>query len=324
MSLTPMCHLVSDHRSLFLFNHIRLTRYLRTYRSSLFLKFVAADQNLSVTPKYKFHTLLVSSSNDGIIKLWAFESRELLASFDIQAIFALLLSPGPRQLIYATYDRNICICDTPPDILTQARNVTRKKSAHRDLLNSDATRRPSVGHHRPPIPLSHIVPRPLPARDPQQPTFLCLSKLLRFSSRIVKNDQPCDLLDFHATLPLPSNRPPAECSPSTSLPRGRTFFHPIQSPSNKGKQKAREPKRKSVRVVDVPLGQATYGDEVGVDDGVRPYVVSFCLSWFQKKEKKPARRPVYDDVPESEEEEEDVVQPVVVSPGCPKPIRSQI
>ncbi|KAG2066071.1 WD40 repeat-like protein [Suillus decipiens] len=264
-------------------------------------------------------TLLASTSADSTIKLWAFESRQLLASFDIRTTFPLFLSPDSRQLIYATYDHNhnhndleICICDTPPDILTEARIIARKKSARRNLPNSNATRHPPAGLRKPQIYPIPIAPRPPPARDPQQPAFLRLSKFLRFSSRAnavdpVRNNQPRDPLDFPATLPLPSDRPPAECSPSTSLPSGRAFF-------GKGKQKARGPKRESVKVVDVPLGQATPGDEVGVDDGVRPYVVFFCLSWFQKKEKKPARRPVYDDDSESDEEEENVVQPVVVSP----------
>ncbi|KAG2069007.1 WD40 repeat-like protein [Suillus decipiens] len=152
-------------------------------------------------------TLLVSSSDDETIKLWAFKSRELLASFDIHTTFALLLSPNSRQLIYATYGNNIYICDTPPDIVAQARNVTRKKSPHKDLLNSDATRRHPAGHRKPPISAVPIAPRPPPARDSQQLTFLRLSKFLRFSSRTVKNDQPRDPLDVPATSPLPPSLP---------------------------------------------------------------------------------------------------------------------
>ncbi|KAG2745275.1 hypothetical protein P692DRAFT_201793083 [Suillus brevipes Sb2] len=85
-----------------------------------------------------------------------------------------------------------------------------------------------------------------------------------------------------------------------------------------GKQKSREPKRRPVKIVNVPLGQATYADAVGVDDGYRPYVVFFCLSWFQKKKKKPQPQPVvYDDEfdGDDDEEEENVPVPVAVPPS---------
>ncbi|KAG2361612.1 hypothetical protein BDR07DRAFT_1409084 [Suillus spraguei] len=186
--------------------------------------------------------------------------------------------------------------DIPPNILAQARLIARRKSARRDLLNSDATHCPPAGQRKPPIYAIPIAPRPLPTRDPQQATFLRLHKLLRFSSRANavhsdRNNQPRD---------------------------------PLDSSSHEGKQRAREPRRKTAHIANVPLGQATYGDVVGVDDGVRPFVLFFCLSWFQKKEKKPEPRPVYDDDPESDEEEENVLDPVAVPPpGYPKPVRSQ-
>jgi WD40 repeat protein len=81
--------------------------------------------------------LLASASRDDTVKLWAFESRQLLATFDVQNLGVLILSPDSRKLAYATYtivppsnpdlvhptwaDHRICICDTPPDILAQAR-----------------------------------------------------------------------------------------------------------------------------------------------------------------------------------------------------------
>jgi WD40 repeat protein len=68
--------------------------------------------------------LLASASFDDTIKLWAFESRQLLASFDVQDIFKLVFSPDSRHLAYTTYttdDSKICICDTPSDVLAQAR-----------------------------------------------------------------------------------------------------------------------------------------------------------------------------------------------------------
>ncbi|KAG1807271.1 quinon protein alcohol dehydrogenase-like superfamily [Suillus subaureus] len=286
--------------------------------------------------------LLASASYDNTIKLWAFASRQLLASFNIQVhnIVRLILSPDSRQLAYIINNNNdykICICDTPPGILAQARIIARKKLGRRDILDvrvssfaryathqspplqSDATRRPPAGHRRPRISAIPIVPRPSPTRDAQQPTLLRLGKFLRFSPpmnalRPGRKDQSRDPLDFPATLPLPPNRLHADSSPLTSLPGGRASFNPIRSPSDKGKQKAREPKRKAVKVVDVPLGQATYGDVVGVDDGIRPYVLFFCLSWFQKKEKKQEPRPVYDDELEDDDEEENALGPVSLTP----------
>jgi WD40 repeat protein len=63
--------------------------------------------------------LLASASFDGI-KLWAFESRQLLASFDDTAANQFVLSPDSRKLAYTTFNgsHKIHICDIPPDILT--------------------------------------------------------------------------------------------------------------------------------------------------------------------------------------------------------------
>ncbi|KAG2340763.1 hypothetical protein BDR05DRAFT_966649, partial [Suillus weaverae] len=53
-----------------------------------------------------------------------------------------------------------------------------------------------------------VVQRPPPTINPQQPVFVRLSKLLRFSPRTKavrpgQNDEHHDSLDFSATLPLP-------------------------------------------------------------------------------------------------------------------------
>ncbi|KAG2106937.1 uncharacterized protein F5147DRAFT_216455 [Suillus discolor] len=63
--------------------------------------------------------LLASASVDNTIKLWSFESRQLLLSFDVQAPFTLILSPDSHQLAYTTWDEaRIHVCDIPADILT--------------------------------------------------------------------------------------------------------------------------------------------------------------------------------------------------------------
>jgi len=146
-------------------------------------------------------------------------------------------------------------------------------------LQSDATR-PPAGYRKPPIPAIPLRPRLPPPRDLPQPTFARLSKFLHFSPRTNavrpgRKDESRDPLNvcfflsflsvhsiltpqFPATLPLPPNRLHGESAPLTSLPRSKGFFNPIGLSTDKGKQKAREPKRKTVKAVNVPLGQATY------------------------------------------------------------------
>jgi len=63
--------------------------------------------------------LLISASSDGNIKLWAFESRQILAEFDVRGVCYIVLSPNARQLAYTTYKPGrpkIYICDIPPDV----------------------------------------------------------------------------------------------------------------------------------------------------------------------------------------------------------------
>ncbi|KIK36086.1 hypothetical protein CY34DRAFT_811593 [Suillus luteus UH-Slu-Lm8-n1] len=185
--------------------------------------------------------LLASSSSDNSIKLWAFESRQLLASFDVQHPDFLILSPDSRKLAYTTctfvsssnsaqpettfVDHRICICDTPLDALSQGRTIARKMRALGDLLDSDATR----SRRRPPIHAIPIVQRPPPTIEPQQPIFGRLSKLLRFShTNPVHPDQPRDPLDFSATAPLPR---PLLRHTSTHVNSGGTggSAHPVQN-----------------------------------------------------------------------------------------------
>ena len=66
--------------------------------------------------------LLASASEDDTIKLWAFESRQLLASFDVQYPFCIVLSPNSRQLAYVN-GSTIDICNIPPDILASIRSA---------------------------------------------------------------------------------------------------------------------------------------------------------------------------------------------------------
>ncbi|KAG2744484.1 WD40 repeat-like protein [Suillus brevipes Sb2] len=161
--------------------------------------------------------LLVSCSYPAI-KLWAFESRQLLASFDVESFFTLLLSPDSRQLAYTSYnDIKIYICDIPANILASIESVyvfphtsiiymliflQTNKFKHSDLLNSDATRH-TVRRKPVIIPVRSSIPRPLPTSDPHPfPRFL--RKLLPSTrTAAAHTDEPSNPLDFPATLPLP-------------------------------------------------------------------------------------------------------------------------
>ncbi|KAG2120393.1 hypothetical protein DEU56DRAFT_984449 [Suillus clintonianus] len=152
-------------------------------------------------------TLLASSSNDNTVKLWAFESRQLLASFNVQNPRTLVLSPDWRQLAYVTYRVSyqryeIHICNIPPNVLAQARTRAQNKSTITDILKSDATRPPPAVHRRQQIPVIPMPQSPPPTIDPPRPIFLRLRKLLPFSSRTTTELR--GPLDRPATLPLPS------------------------------------------------------------------------------------------------------------------------
>ncbi|KAJ8588817.1 WD40 repeat-like protein [Rhizopogon salebrosus TDB-379] len=155
--------------------------------------------------------LLASTSHDNTIKLWAFESRQLLASFHNLNPYIITLSPDSRQLAYTTSFENeneIFICNTPPDVLAsiclapEDNTTTSQNSTLRDLLNSDATRRRANVRRNPAaspvISFPPRLPRPLPTRELQQPVFLRrLRKLLPTSSRwsavpLTQDGQPRD------------------------------------------------------------------------------------------------------------------------------------
>lgn len=153
--------------------------------------------------------LLASASQDHSIKLWAFESRQLLASFHVQDVKLLMPSPDSRHLAYTITGRDIYICNTPPAVLTalEAQSTLQKSNKTLErLLQSDARRPAAVRRNPGTLPATSFTPRrqrPPATTDQQQPIYLRLSKLFHFSSR--QTNQPRDPLDFPATRPLPSN-----------------------------------------------------------------------------------------------------------------------
>ncbi|KAG1805526.1 uncharacterized protein BJ212DRAFT_857021 [Suillus subaureus] len=156
--------------------------------------------------------LLTSASYDNTIKLWSFESRQLLASFDVQAPYSLALSPDSCQLAYTTRDEpNIYICEIPVNILASiglAKKTGGPESSHlAKLLNSDATRH--TVRRKPPISVIPPAPRLLTDTiDHPQPVFLGFLRKLLSSSRTDPVRPTCtnesrNPLDFPATAPLP-------------------------------------------------------------------------------------------------------------------------
>ncbi|KAG1872166.1 hypothetical protein F4604DRAFT_1955676 [Suillus subluteus] len=87
---------------------------------------------------------------------------------------------------------------------------SRTKSPLNDLRNPDGTRLTYAWCRKRPITAIPMAQTHSPPIDPQQPSFLRLSKLLRFSPRANAlppgwKDQPRDPLDVSATLSLPSS-----------------------------------------------------------------------------------------------------------------------
>ncbi|KAG1755352.1 hypothetical protein EDB19DRAFT_1901571 [Suillus lakei] len=195
--------------------------------------------------------ILASASRwDHTIKLWAFESRQLLASFDDQHIDLLIFSPTSHQLSYNQLGS-----------AQEAQLNTKKKS---DLLNSNATRR-AARRNPATIPVRHSL-RPPPTIHPEQRTLIrYLRKLLPFRTHVglpVPNDVPRDPLDFSATSPLPSNRSPQATTQTRSYKNRRPTSAPPTTLSSAPASQAR-PHRlftwwpihatHSPHIVDTPL-----------------------------------------------------------------------
>ncbi|KAJ8582856.1 WD40 repeat-like protein [Rhizopogon salebrosus TDB-379] len=182
--------------------------------------------------------LVASASYDCTIRLWAFESRQVLASFHVLNPDILIFSPNTHILTYTTRsDSNIYICSIPPNVLAGIEPATEEQSTPKretnatpqHLLDSDATRHPRAQRHSPALsPVVSCAPtqqRPLPTtRDPPQHAFIChLRKFLRFSfltdaAPPVLNGQSRDPLDFPAPSPLHPTH-----SPSQAASQGRSY-----------------------------------------------------------------------------------------------------
>ncbi|KAG1751499.1 WD40-repeat-containing domain protein [Suillus paluster] len=91
-----------------------------------------------------------NTAYDNTIKLWAFQSRQLLASFDVQLLDMLIYSPNSHQLAYTTLgDTKIHIYDIPLDILASIRPTRQEKPS------TSASKIPDLFNVRVPILLLH-------------------------------------------------------------------------------------------------------------------------------------------------------------------------
>ncbi|KIK41189.1 hypothetical protein CY34DRAFT_221995 [Suillus luteus UH-Slu-Lm8-n1] len=221
-------------------------------------------------------TLLASASHDCTVRLWRFHTGTEVARFmHSDEVLRVAFSVDGRSIFSGGYDKKISQWEIPEDVLAVAQSDSLARAKNEAARGKDNMKR-----------------------------------LLNIPGQ--RKNKP---LIYQRT--IYSTSPPA-FTDSPSSPRSldlRTFFDGIRSSSDKkGKYKERRSKRNAPQVVDVPHGQATYGDAVGEDDGVRPYVLFFCLSWFQKKKKKPDPPPiVYDDEFDDDESDHAVV-------GAPVPV----
>jgi len=184
--------------------------------------------------------LLASASHDNTIKLWAFESRQIIASFD-QRIDLFIFSPKSYQLAYTNWgETNIYIYDPPPDILSNIRPAQEAQptvcfplrvsiywcansfscrprkimiystyvhlpiysTSFLPLSQSDATRR--AARRNPMIVSVPRTLRPPSTIRPKQRLIRYLRKFLPFRSPPVREDEPRGPLDVCPFYLVPS------------------------------------------------------------------------------------------------------------------------
>ncbi|KIK41202.1 hypothetical protein CY34DRAFT_806380 [Suillus luteus UH-Slu-Lm8-n1] len=214
-------------------------------------------------------TLLASASQDCTVRLWRFHTGTEVAQFkQPHPVGCVAFSVDGRSIFSGGWDNKISQWEIPEDVLAVAQSDSLARAKNEAARGKDNMKR--------------LLNSGIPGQRRNKP--------LNYQRTI------------YSTSPLASAGSP---SPSRSLNLG-AFFDGVRPLSDKkGKQKERRSKRNAPQVVDVPLGIATPGDAVGEDDGVRPYVLFFCLSWLKKKKKKKPDPPpvVYDDEFDDDESE---------------------
>ncbi|KAG1830838.1 hypothetical protein EV424DRAFT_1534769 [Suillus variegatus] len=216
--------------------------------------FTRTDEPPRTIYEFDASTLELLSNTMILSMLWAFESRQLLASFDISGFpTTFVLSPDSRQLAYTIFDdTKIFICDIPTNVLAsiglEAQSTNKSDSRHAVLLNSDATPRP-VRRKPVTIPAMSPIPRPLPTRDPHARLHFLRKLFSRTDAGRI--DEP-NLLDFPATSPLP--RPlPTHGENSRCTPAPLTQSSVINNSPTLRSNRLSSWWRASPTIVDVPL-----------------------------------------------------------------------
>ncbi|KAG2343686.1 kinase-like protein [Suillus weaverae] len=207
--------------------------------------------------------LLASASADNTIKLWAFESRQLLSSFNVLSTARhIIFSPDSRQLVFTTLrNNNIYLCNTTLTSIQPVPQV-RTNIAPRNLppadvlipffcsftplmafLHSNATALPATVHLN---PIWHGLrhQRNLPAGQYGQPREVVdglkphsLAYILPTCNRITEiwlpqhhrpGLKPLQLPE----VPLHSHRGPVPDLSGTTTPPARSFPPPLRIPSS--------------------------------------------------------------------------------------------
>ncbi|KAG1732290.1 hypothetical protein EDB19DRAFT_1290815 [Suillus lakei] len=182
-------------------------------------------------------TLLASASDDCTVRLWQFPAGTEVARFKhSDPVFCVAFSVDGRSIFSGGENKEVSQWEIPEDVLAAAESDS-PSSAKNEINWSKQN-------------MKHLLNSEIPG---QRRNKLANSKHLdKFFAR-----------GTHSASPLAH----AERPSSSRLLDFTTFFNGIRPSSDKKeKQKDRRPKQMAPQVIDVPLGIATPGDVVGVDD----------------------------------------------------------